>query len=61
MALQIDIDYVTSVMVGRIENLTDAEFDPQLWRDDPDIDSDARTMRDIELVIDLTGNLDSCA
>jgi len=46
-------------MVMLVEKVTDLEFDPLLWRDDPDMDVDARIIRD--LVLDLTGNLDSCA
>lgn len=47
--------------VGRlIQRETDLEFDRQLWRDDPDMDELARSWRDIELVLDLTGNLDAC-
>lgn len=61
LPLLISIRYMTRSVVGRMEDLTNAEFDPQLWRDDPDMDTDARDLRDTELLLDLTGNLDSCA
>ena len=44
-----------------VERETDLEFDPILWRDDPNMDVEARACRDVELALDLTGNLDSCA
>lgn len=44
-----------------IERETDLEFDPWLWSADPDMDVEARDWRDLELFLDLTGNLDSCA
>ena len=52
--------YMTAILIGRIEDLTNAEFDVRGWHDDPDMDLDARGWRDAELVLDLTGNLDSC-
>lgn len=42
-----------------IENLTDSEFDPALWNQDPDMDMDARALRDQELLLDLIGCIDS--
>lgn len=57
----ISIRYMTHSLIGRIEDLTNAEFDPRLWSDDPDMDHGARCLRDAELFLDLTGNLDSCA
>lgn len=52
--------YLPSPLIQWIERETDREFDPILWRDDPDMDELARWFRDLELVLDLTGNLDSC-
>lgn len=51
--------YLTRALVGRIEDLTNAEFDSRGWHDDPDMDLAARDWRDAELVLDLTGNLDA--
>jgi hypothetical protein len=53
-------DYFYGLM-HRIEDLSDAEFDRRGWAIDPDLDLDARDTRDEELLLDLTGNLDSCA
>lgn len=48
-------------IAAHIEVLTDAELDPLLWRDDPSMHMEASLVRDAELLLDLTGNLDSCA
>lgn len=53
--------YLPETMVLFVARVTDLEFDPILWRDDPDMDVAARDVRDMELMMDLTGNLDSCA
>ena len=54
--------YMGDVLVAKIEDLTNAEFDPCLWGADPDMDVLARDLRDLELLLDLPGNLDSpCA
>lgn len=55
------IPYMPPVLVSELEMLTNSEIDSQLWRDDPDMDLLARDLRDNELILDLTGNLDSCA
>ena len=46
--------YLTETMILLVEWETDLELDPdaELW---------AKFFRDIELMLDLTGNLDSCA
>lgn len=51
--------YFPHSICTRIERETDSEFDSLLFRDDPDMDIDARACRDEELFLDLTGNLDS--
>lgn len=54
--------YFPHALMLLIEAVTDGEFDPQLWTDDPDLNLDARDLRDQELLLDLTGNLDApCA
>lgn len=53
--------YLTHFLSGRIEDLTNGECDVRLWHDDPDMDLTARDWRDVELALDLTGNLDACA
>jgi hypothetical protein len=55
------IPYMPPVLIGELEMLTNSEIDSQLWSDDPDMDLLARDLRDNELILDLTGNLDSCA
>lgn len=60
MAIQLCF-YPSHSLTVLIEPLTDAEFDPQLWKEDPDMDMTARELRDVELLLDLLGNLDSCA
>lgn len=54
-----EYDYVPIDVVRRIQSETDREFDPILWRDDPDMDLEARAMRDQELMLAWTGNLDA--
>ena len=51
--------YMPDAIMSLIENISDQEFNDALWIDDPDMDIDARAYRDEELVLDLTGNLDS--
>lgn len=41
-----------------VGELTDSEFDPECWNQDPDLDF--RDLRDVELLLDLSGNIDSC-
>lgn len=53
-------EYLPYALMLSIERETDSEFDPWGWNDDPDMDLLARDLRDIELILDLTGNLDSC-
>lgn len=53
-------EYLPYFLCQWIERETDSEFDPILWRDDPDLDITARGVRDAELALDLTGNLDAC-
>ena len=61
----IDEDEYSYLPVGLIlwvARVTDSEFDSILWRDDaPDWSVRVCAMRDFELVLDLTGNRDSCA
>lgn len=54
-----ELDRMTDWLCSILEGLTNSEFDPLLWRDDPDMDLVARTLRDLELFLDLTGNIDS--
>lgn len=51
--------YCSGYLMNLIEHVTNSEFDQLLWRDDPNLDIAAREARDIELFLDLTGNLDS--
>jgi hypothetical protein len=54
--------YFPCLLALLIQDLTDDEFDQRGWAIDPDLDLDARDTRDEELLLDLTGNLDSpCA
>lgn len=59
MAYYEEYDYVPMELIARLESETNSEFDPAIWRDDPDMDLTARAMRNLELVLDLTGNLDA--
>lgn len=52
--------YLPIPVVLWVEDVTDGEVDPTGWRHDPDMDLLARATRDFELLLDLTGNLDSC-
>lgn len=56
MDFSLYIPYPVIEIIGRE---TDLEFSPRLLHDDPYMNVAARWMRDVELVLDLTGNLDS--
>ncbi len=56
-----DQRYISIEVIWTIKVLVNAELDPLLWRAFPDMDVTARAYRAEELLLDLTGNLDSCA
>lgn len=51
--------YIPRSLVLMIEAETDAEFNPELRQIDMDMDDDAKALRDWEICLDMTGNLDS--
>ena len=55
--------YLPFPLISKIEGLTDQEclLPSTLWQREPDWDLVIRILRDEELTLDLTGNLDSCA
>jgi len=52
-------DYFFPTLSALIERVTDSEFNSDGWNRDPDMDVYARDWRDIELCLDMSGNLDS--
>lgn len=53
------LNYFPYSMTLIVENVTDSELDPELWYRDPDMDMNARVMRDQELMLDMIGCIDS--
>jgi hypothetical protein len=57
--LDIYLSYLSLDLVELISCLSDTEFGSDLWHVDMDLDMDSHNLRDMELILDLTGNLDS--
>lgn len=53
------LSYFPYSMILIVESVTDSEFDPELWYRDPDMDMDARILRDQDLMLDMIGCIDS--
>lgn len=53
------LNYFPYSMTLLVESVTDSEFDPELWYRDPDMDMDARILRDQDLMLDMIGCIDS--
>lgn len=53
------LSYFPYSMTLIVESVTDWEFDPELWYRDPDMDMNARILRDQDLMLDMIGCIDS--